>query len=516
MKNFSVALMTAFIIFSGTANAEGNLTITLEEAISLALENNRLIEQAQEDRESARLELSAARKNFGPTLSWSSSSMRIGGRNYHQARENRYRYRAMDEETRRERDINLADYPPYKSSNSNSLTLSIPLYTGGQLEGQIKSADFGLNSADLILENTRQAVKFQTAQAYYSVLQCKNLMKVRKEELNNLNEHLRVVQIQYDVGNVAKSDVIETKVQIANSRQGLNTIRGDYKNAVATLNNIIGLPTDTPLAVSDNLEYLPYEQSEMECLEYALAHRPDGIAAIYEIKRAEAQINAAKSGFRPSISAIVQGSMSGEGAFKADQTKENWAAGIHLEWDIFDNNVTSTRVEQAKSAQRKAESIAKQNLETIRLEVHNAYTNLKIVEENIKITAEAIEEAKEKFLIAQVRYEEGEDTNLLVMDAQEKLTNAQVNYFDALYSYNMNKAQLEKAMGIPIEIDAAIYSDAVENGKNATKALEKSAVAPSTILDERGKVKKRSEEDIQSVRKSETEILNDEPFVNAD
>ncbi|MBQ6298237.1 MAG: TolC family protein [Selenomonadaceae bacterium] len=234
MRIFSVALIAA-IVFTCAANAEDNLTITLEEAIALALENNRLIEQAQEDRESARLELSAARKNFGPTLSWNSSSMRIGGRNYHQERENRYRYRAMDKETRRERDINLADYPPYKSSNANSVTLSIPIYTGGQLEGQIKSADFGLNSADLILENTRQEVKFQTAQAYYNVLQCKNLMKVRQEALNNLNEHLRVVQIQYDVGNVAMADVIETKVQIADSRQGLNTVLGDYENAMATL-----------------------------------------------------------------------------------------------------------------------------------------------------------------------------------------------------------------------------------------------------------------------------------------
>ena len=370
MKIFSVALIAA-IFFSCAANAEENLTITLEKAISLALENNRLIEQAKEDRESARLELSAARKSFGPTLSWNSSSMRIGGRNYNNSREARYRFRAMDEETRRENNINLADYPPY----------------------------------------------------------------------------------------------------------------------------------------------LPYEQSEIECLEYALAHRPDSIAAIYEIKRAEAQINSAKSGFRPSVSAIIQGSMTGEGAFKADQSNEQWAAGIRLQWNIFYNNVTSIRIDQAKSSQRKAESIARQNLETIRLEVHNAYTNLKIAEENIKITSEAVEQAKEKFLISQVRYEEGEDTNLPVMDAQEKLTTAQVNYFNALYSYNLNKAQLEKAMGIPIEIDAAIYSLAVGNGKNATKALEKSAVAPSTVLDKHGKFKKRSEEYIHPERKSETEIFSDKPFI---
>ena len=91
MKLFSVALI-AIIIFTGVANAEKNLAITLEEAISLALKNNRSIEQAQEDIESARLELSIAGKSFGPTLNWNASSMRIGGRNYYQSREARYRY----------------------------------------------------------------------------------------------------------------------------------------------------------------------------------------------------------------------------------------------------------------------------------------------------------------------------------------------------------------------------------------------------------------------------------------
>lgn len=100
MKIFSVALMTALIIFTGAANAEENLTITLEETITLALENNRLIEQAQEDRKSSRLELSAARKSFEPTLNWSSSSIRIGGRNYNDARAVCYYFRGMDEETR--------------------------------------------------------------------------------------------------------------------------------------------------------------------------------------------------------------------------------------------------------------------------------------------------------------------------------------------------------------------------------------------------------------------------------
>lgn len=512
MKKFLIVLAAIFITFMSSASAEKNLQMKLSDAIALALKNNRSIEQSEEDRESARLELSAARRKSGPTVSWQSSSTRIGGRMYGDSRAERYRIRAMSEQTREASNINLADYPPYKSSNSNRLMMSMPIYSGGQLEGEIKSARYGLNSADLTLENTRQEVKYQTSQAYYQVLQYKNLMDVRKEAIDLLNEHLRIVQTQYEVGNVAMADVITTRVQIANSEQEYNTSRGNYENAVATLNNLIGLPVDTPLVATDVLNYLPYGQTKIECLDYALNHRPDGIAAAYTVKQAEASVDATKAGFRPNISAVIEGSMTGEGAFKADQTKENWTAGLQLNWNIFDNNVTNAEVAQSKSAQRKAESMARQQLETIRLEVQNAYTNLRVAEENIKVTTDALKEAQEKYSIARIRYEEGEDDNLSVMNAQEKLTEAHTNYFNALYSYNMSKAQLEKAMGLPIEIDAAIYAAVVDDGKSAVKALEDSAVAPSTILDEKGKIKKRSEKDIQEVRKSNSEILTNEPF----
>lgn len=143
-----------------------------------------------------------------------------------------------------------------------------------------------------------------------------------------------------------------------------------------------------------------------------------------------------------------------------------------MNWDIFDNNVTSARVSQAKSAYVKAESQAKQQIEQIRLEVHNAYTTLRISEQNIKITADAVKQAQEQYLIAKVRYEEGVDANIVVVDAQDRLTQAQTNYYNALYAYNTSMAQLEKAMGVPIETDAAIYAAAVNEGKIADKALK--------------------------------------------
>lgn len=478
LKRFPISIFFVSLLFCENVFAEESLKINLQDAINLALKNNRAIEQSNADRETARWNLSTVRRSSGLRFSWSSSANKIGGRYYGDARASRNYIDGMDADYREGYfdyyNKRYSDYPQYQSETSNSLSLSIPLYTGGSLESQIKSANYNLNYADLILENSRQEVKWKTAQAYYQVLQYADLMNVRQEEIKNYDEHLRTVQVQYEVGTVALNDVLATNVQIANSKQALNSARASYENAISTLNNIMGLPVNTNLIIDENLSYTTFEETENFCMEYALEHRPDGIAANYAAKSSGESINMAKSGMRPNISAVVSGSITGEGAFKADHSngQERWTAGVQMNWDIFDNNVTSAKVNQAKSAYIKAESQAKQQIEQIRLEVHNAYTTLRISEQNIKITADAVKQAQEQYLIAKVRYEEGVDTNIVVVDAQDRLTQARTNYYSALYAYNASRAQLEKAMGVPIETDAAIYAAAVDEGKIADKALK--------------------------------------------
>ncbi|MBR3498616.1 MAG: TolC family protein [Selenomonadaceae bacterium] len=473
MKKSLAAICSAAILLSTniTQAAEG-VTLSLDEAIALALENNRLIEQSADDREAARWNLSSVRRQSGPQLSWSSLLNRIGGRYYNSRRETHYaaKYASRSEH------VNMSYYPSYMSENYNSLSLTMPLYTGGRLENQREAARYNLNAADLSLENSRQRVKYQAAEAYYQVLQRASLVDVQEEAVNLLEEHLRFVTIQYEVGTVAKSDVLATNVQLANSQQNLNSAQGNYETAIAQLNNIIGLPVDTEVAASDKINFVKYNLDENECMEYALAHRPDGIAAVYEVKRTHAQTAATKSGYRPTVNAVVQGYMSGENVFGANHNNEQWALGVRVEWNIFDNGITSANVHQAKAVEHRAESLAQQQIETIQLEVHSAYIALKTAEKNIEVTAAAVDKAEEEFDIAQVRYVEGVDTNLNVMNAQEKVVETRNNYYAALYNYNTSRAQLERAMGVPVSIDALLYAEAEQAGKSSEKSLKEAAV----------------------------------------
>lgn len=430
MKKFLVALMI-FATSTAYAVEPEVVSLSLAESIELALKNNQTIMQSLEDREVARWQYKNARRQSGANLYYNFS-----GRRYGQS----------------------ASGQPMQTDNdfTNSLTLSIPIYQGGRLKNQRLQRKYALDSAELMLEDTKQAIKLQTTQAYYEILRCRDMMKVREEEVNALQEHLSKSTIRYKEGIVAKSDILASTVSLADAKQNYVTARGEYEKSLADLNNIIGLPTETPLLIRDETNYTTYEPTEESCVEYALENRPDYFSAEYAIKQAEAAIKIAEAGRKPQIDASISKTAEGDRIFKSD-TRRDWQAGLTLQWNIFDNGVTSASVNEMRAQLRKCQSVATQIADSIRLEVHNDYIDLQTAEENISTTQIAVTRAEEDYHLAQIRYVEGVGTNLEVIDAQEKLTQARMNYFSALYSYYVAKASLEKSMGVPIDINVPDY-----------------------------------------------------------
>ena len=452
---------------SGISEAAERLPINLDDSVQMALANNRIIKQSVADRDNARWSLREARRQTGPKLSWEGTAYRIGGSNYDSYRSAYY---------------NGYGTAAYRNAFGNTVSLSYPLYSGGRLENAIESAEYGLNSADLTLENTLQTVREMSTRYYYQVLQFRNMIDVREESVKTLTEHLQNVRAQYRVGTVAKSDVLRSEVELANAEQSLVTAYNNYDIAVATLNNYIGLPADTILEPQDQLAYTKYELSLDGCTAYALENRPDGAAADYIVKQAETAKDAAKAGYRPTVSAVAAKSITGEHEFGVDHGA-GWQAGLSANWNIFDNGVTNAQVHEAETSLYKAQEQAAYTKEGIQLEVRSAYLNLLAAEKNIQTTKLAVSKAEEDYKIASVRYSAGVDTNLAVMDAEESLTAARMNYYQALYEYNASKAALDKAMGIPVGIDVTRYVSVVDEGKSAKTARAAAALSADDAVE---------------------------------
>lgn len=427
------ALVAAGIIgLCGAAEAADIVELTLDESIEMALENNRTIKEAESDTDSARWALREARRNSGPTLAWSGNALKLDGKSYEGMRHERSFY--------------------------NNFSISYPLYTGGRIENNIEAAELGVDSADLTLEAQRQVTKLRATAAYFQILQYRNLIQVNQEAVDTMQAHLDNVNAQYRVGTVAKSDVLRSQVELADQQQALVNAQNNYDIAVATFNNIVGLPTGTIIDAKDELTYTKYDISLPGCTDYALIHRPDGIAAERGVLRAKAAMKAAKAGYRPSVSARAERTFAGDGAFKRNyDSNDATTVGIVASWDIFDNNVTEAQVQQNKAAIRRAEQLLYETQESIQLDVRTAYLSLLSAEKNIHTTRVAVEQAQEDYKIAQVRYSAGVGTNLDVMDAEDKLIETQTTYINALYNYNTSKAELDQSMGVKVGLDIAKY-----------------------------------------------------------
>lgn len=439
----ALALTAAVGLFTGTVSAE-TMHVDLRRSVQMALENNRTIKQALTDVDAAHASLAQANRSMGPTLTWQTSANRVGGEAYEGA--------------------------GVKYNYGNTGTIALPVYNAA-LNAQRRAARYGLNAADFALEQTKQSIRLTATMDYFNILQARNLVKVREETVATLTTHLADVNAQFRVGTVARADVLASEVELANAQQNLTTAKNTYEVAVATLNNVIGVPTDTMLTINDELRYTGYDLSLDDCTDFGLIYRADGAAAVYAVKQAQAGVRTAQAGYHPTVNAAATRSIAGERPFKDDHKSSNtWAVGVSASWNIFDSGVTATQVTAAKAKLRKAEESLAETDEKIRLDVRTAYLNLRAAEQNIKTTEKAVKQAEEDYNIARVRYNAGVGTNLEVMRASDNLTTARMNYSTALYSYNTGKASLDNAMGVPVDLDAVRYRTAEEDGARAAEA----------------------------------------------
>ena len=431
------ALLTMLLV--PQAFAAGVMPIDLQTAIDKAFATHPDIKIAEYNLESARGTYNAARESYGPAVTFKHATARAG-------QDSSYtRMVATGDPTN---PITMYSVPVRAVGNSysNTASVSVPIYTAGELEGTVAKAKANYESYVLGEHKSYMDLKKTTTDAYYTLLECVNSVKVAQESVNTLADHLKNVKAQFDVGVVAKVDVLRSEVELSNARQTLIKAQNAYDLAESNLDNIMGIPQSTKLAPRETLQYAPYSSNMDYCIDYALANRPDLRQSALAVKAAQGSLDIAKSGQRPQVAASASNVW--ENGTWPGTDNSNWTAAIGVSMNVFDSGVTKSKVSAAKAALLSQEETHRQNLDLATLDVRQCYLNLRESEKRISTTQTAVAQAEEDYRIAQVRYQAGVGTNTDVLDAQVALTTARNNFNQALYDYNMNKNALQTSMGI--------------------------------------------------------------------
>lgn len=458
-KRFLLLSAALTMALGQSAFAGETVALNLDDAMLRAFQTNPTVSIAQYELDSARASYNAARQSRGISITASHTTQRKGNDDAHQ-------------------DTTGLWTKGIGNTHANGLTASLPIFTGGKLKGTIKQAKANYQYNEVGVQRTYNEMRSTVTDGYFNMLQADNIQKLSAESVTRLEDHLKNVQAQYDVGVVAKVDVLRSQVELANAKQTLIQAENAYQVAEANMNKIVGLPMDTNLKLDNLLVYNAYDKNMDDCLAYAADHRPELMQAKYGVDAAKGALLVARSGHMPQVAASATQQWY-DSNWPGDENG-NWGVGVNVSLNVFDTGVTLSKIHGAEADLKKAEETYRNTVDSVNLDVRSNYLGLREAEKRISTTKLAVEQADEDYRIAQLRYMSGVGTNTDVLDAQVALTQAKTNYTKALYDYNTSKTALETSIGVPmsnpvtaVKVQAAKTAEAVKATEAATEDAAK-------------------------------------------
>lgn len=332
---------------------------------------------------------------------------------------------------------------------STRVSGSIPIYSGNRLESQIKSAELEIDVAKLQFSQAREDLMYNVAEAYVDALEILAESKVYFETEENLAEHEKNISALYDAGAKAKIELLRAQVETANAAQNTAKSRAAYEVKLTNLATFMSLGTISNLTVEEFQTFLELEEIE-NYLSKADENRDNLKADALKIDQGELDIEIAKSGKRPTLSASIGAGLSAYG--NEWHITPEASAGVSATWNIFDSGVTKAQIKAAEIEVEQLRLALQNDINSVHEEVITAYKNLKIALMRIRTTQRAVELAEEERFIATEKYRAGEGILLDVLDAEFALTEAKKNHVSAYHDIMRYRLSLAHAIGDTLSV----------------------------------------------------------------
>ena len=423
----------------GAAPADGEL-YTLERCIQIALANNPQIEIARkqvEVRQAAVLgsytgvmpQLSANIMNANRTTSGDTPVIVEG--------------------------VVLREAPGSTRTNfGNNVFLRMDLYNGGRNWNAIRRDRQLVDNGKLDQVSTENQVTVEVKTRYFGLLRAIRLKEVTEELLRLNEEQLRRSQSMYEIGSVARVDVLQTTAQLGAVRISLRNQENAVMQARAELANVMGIGSSEVFDVVDPMESQPLDTMAAMALQDALRlaslTNPDIQRDEGGIRSAMIGTKMARGGLWPTVSGSVGYSRSGVRFQDVYGTYDkNWrlSFNLNLSMPILNGTQTYAEISQAQTQQLIAEETLRQTRRTTTLTIRNALLDLDTSREVIALSGDNIAAAEETLRLAEERYRVGSGTLLDVITAQEALARAKYELVGAQYDYLIAQASLDGALG---------------------------------------------------------------------
>lgn len=424
-----VLLMTLLLL----PVAAGAGSVTLDQAISMAMEKNRDIEKAREYAVYVRGKYVEERAAMFPQLSLNGTvqlsrdeSLGVTG-----AAAQRQYGRAVD------------------------VTLSQPLYTWGKLNAAIRAAEVGLKTGDEQLRLYRQAAYRDVTVAYYDILLAKELNRLALENQAQKKRHLDEATRKFSAGVATDYDVLAAEVAVENTVPEVVRSENNVRMAQERLRFLLAMgaeEVDVTGSLEAPMEDRPLPTNFDEAMQVAGKHRPELSDLRLRIGIYNELVTIANAENKPRLdfkggAGWHWASLDSPGPAR-DADGVAWNAGLYLTFPFFDGLRTSGKVTQAQSDLKSKQIEEARLLDAIALEVRQAEFSWVEAAKIFTALTGTVKQAERLVQMAEKGYEFGVKIRLEVDDAQLNLLQARSNLAKAQRDYRVAQVNYQWAVGV--------------------------------------------------------------------
>ena len=408
------------IVIEGSV--EKNIDLTLERCLEIALGNNPQINAAFHDVLASDTRIKQVWSNYFPQFSWQTGYTRI-------------------------RQLQLSDALGRNLTFNyyilGQITLQQMLYDFGVTQNQATIRKLEYEGQKSTLSETINTVIYQTKDAYFNLLYAYENKRVAENTVSQYTMFYDQAKAFYEIGLNPKVDVTIAESNLSNAKLQLIQASNAVNLAVAKLNNIMGVPFIEPYDVKERLRYEPVDITLEKAVEIARDSRPDLKLAETKVETAKQTLKLVKKSYFPTLSIEGQGQVGG----KNFTSNYGYNIGGYLNFPTINGMLIKNEIKEARYLYDKEIANAVNTQNQIFLEIQNAYLTLVEKKNQIPVAILQVKQAKENYELSYGRYRVGEADPIELKEAQTTYQTAQLNYYGALYQYNVAKASLEKAIG---------------------------------------------------------------------
>lgn len=331
---------------------------------------------------------------------------------------------AVDYSRGRQRSSYAGADAEYGDKETRQLTLDQPIFDGFGSVSRYRAAKLQVSAGREQLSAVTQDVLLRTVTAYMDVLRDTAVLELSKNNVGVLNKQLDASEDRFDVGEVTRTDVAQSKARVSRAISEQAQSEGRLASSMASFERLVGM---SPSSLEEQ-KMIPELPAALEqAIAIARENNPSLQNANYRQQSLQEQVNASKAAVLPSVS--LQGYLRREqgAGVTGGNDYDNDAVTMNVRVPLYQSGSEYSRVRESKQNYLRAKYTALDTSNETVERVTRAWEDLQASIASIQANESAIDAATVALDGVKQEQQYGARTVLDVLDAEQELFSARVN-----------------------------------------------------------------------------------------